>query len=136
MFLIQNLSFLALILYLNLRSNFFSFQVMKGICFLFKICFRVIYHMEMDYSSSDDKLTDQIFKWKCMFCLKWAKDGTHLEFQYLSECQSVYFDINGIPWVCCDVCYFKFHLRCITKRTVLEMAKSRFICSHFCCQSK
>ena len=54
--------------------------------------------------------------WNCAVCLKPAKSGAVLEFQFLEFDTNVYFDIDigETPWIKCFCCQHTYHLSCYT----------------------
>ena len=65
-------------------------------------------------SNSDSAYKDPavFFKWKCIFCKMYAKDGMKLEDQFLGCSVVAMFDSDNSIWMRCDNCAASFHMKC------------------------
>ena len=71
------------------------------------------------------------FDWRCIVCSMVALSPLHLEQQHLPGTESVYFDLDNIPWVKCDKCHTPFHLQCGTWESLYVVRSRHFLCTFF-----
>ena len=68
------------------------------------------------------------FDWKCRKCDVVAWSASQLEFQFMTNAQAVYTDIDGMHWVKCSKCFKPWHLKCATEQPYNVVQATGFIC--------
>ena len=77
---------------------------------------------------------EDCFSWKCMICGLFAKDQLNLAMQLIEKEKIVLSENDYTKWVHCEICWMKYHLKCITSESEFKVAQDLFVCTFMGCK--